>query len=450
MLTDTMLRIPLSQIEVPHDRQRRKIFTTDLLHSISRRGVVTPIVVEQTSSGNYLLVTGERRLTASRELGIPDIPARLAGSLSESERKIIELEENIKRLDLEWPDFCQAIRRIHALYLHLDSDWTQSKTADSIGLEDGTVSIILRVAGELQSGNTQLLTAPNYRAAYNIISRKDSRRLDDAFNSLIGDHHAMEIQETESLSMPASTSKIHTSAPKLASPDPVRCEDFIDFARDYSGAPFTFLHCDFPYGIELDKSAQGNSDSWGGYADDEPTYWKLCECLALNLDKLMMPYSHLMFWCSSNFTILHKTLQFFSTKAPSLDFNPTPLIWHKTDNKGILPDPKRGPRHVYETALFASRGDRLIAQSVSDTYGAPKGDAKHQSEKSEPMLRYFFRMFIDDSTSVLDPTCGSGSALCAALDLGASRICGLEINAQWAADANARIRKHRILRSINP
>src|SRR6516164_6732916 len=113
MLTDTMLRIPLSQIEVPNDRQRRKVFTTDLLHSISRRGVVTPIVVEQTSSGNYLLVTGERRLTASRELGIPDIPARLAGSLSESERKIIELEENIKRLDLEWPDFCQAIKKIH-------------------------------------------------------------------------------------------------------------------------------------------------------------------------------------------------------------------------------------------------------------------------------------------------------------------------------------------------
>jgi DNA modification methylase len=53
----------------------------------------------------------------------------------------------------------------------------------------------------------------------------------------------------------------------------------------------------------------------------------------------------------------------------------------------------------------------------------------------EPMLRHFFRMFVDDSTSMLDPTCGSGTALRAANELDAAHVLGLEINPEFAEDA---------------
>lgn len=48
------------------------------------------------------------------------------------------------------------------------------------------------------------------------------------------------------------------------------------------------------------------------------------------------------------------------------------------------------------------------------------------SEKPRPMLRHFFRMFVDEHSRVLDPTCGSGNALRVAHDLGAAFCLGLE------------------------
>ena len=68
------------------------------------------------------------------------------------------------------------------------------------------------------------------------------------------------------------------------------------------------------------------------------------------------------------------------------------------------------------------------------------------SEKNEAMLRYFFGMFCDEHTAILDPTCGSGSALRAADSLGASLIQGLEVNAEYAALAEDAFRKARKLR----
>lgn len=45
------------------------------------------------------------------------------------------------------------------------------------------------------------------------------------------------------------------------------------------------------------------------------------------------------------------------------------------------------------------------------------------------------RMVIDENTRLLDPTCGSGSALRAARSLGANSLVGLELNPEFAANA---------------
>jgi DNA modification methylase len=65
------------------------------------------------------------------------------------------------------------------------------------------------------------------------------------------------------------------------------------------------------------------------------------------------------------------------------------------------------------------------------------------------MLRYFFSMFVDDNGRVLDPTCGSGSALRAADSLGAKDLLGLEVNSEYVKDARVALRKARNLRALN-
>lgn len=456
-LSDNYLRIPLEQIHVKRaERQRRVIDISNILPSIRDRGVVQPIVVQRSSysEGGFLLITGERRLTASRELNLPDIPARLADSLSDVERQIIELDENVKRLDLPWQDEALAYFRIHNLYYQLDPTWTQAKTADSIGISPMMISMFLQVAEEIEKKNPRVLACTGARAAYNIIARRTDRAVADVMNDLMAgasndsSPRSTSIPDT-SINSPVgiiSANSVKNDQVSLKGDDlPILPLNFHQFAQTYTGPPFNFIHCDFPYGINHQDSDQGGSARWGGYSDTDEDYWQLCTTLCQYLDYLFTPSAHLMFWCSSDIERQYETIQFFKQNAPSLEFQTVPLYWHKTDNRGIIPDPKRAPRRIVETALIASRGDRLITRAVSNAYGSPTTKEIHQSEKPEPMLRHFFQMFVDENTRMLDPTCGSATSIRAVESLGGQGL-GLEIDGEIVEAARSSLRRARLLR----
>lgn len=448
-ITNKYKRIRLAVIKVRADRQRREVVVDDLLSSISKRGVVHPVIVEDFKDGYYGLIAGERRYRASERLGIPDIPCRMVEDLNETERQILELEENVKRKDLDWKEEVSAVRRIHQLYTQSEVEWTQGKTAESIGMQDGLLSIMLKVAEELDRGNAMVAAATGYRPAYNIIMRREGRLADDAMNDMLAPEEEPGpppvVLPTVHLEVEATPTPIAKLAPR---PESILTTDFREWVKSYRGQPFSLIHCDFPYGIGLDRSEQAGSSGHGGYEDSDDTYWDLCTCLCKNLDKIMMQSAHLFFWTSTNVLRQAMTLAFFKAHAPELDFIPVPLVWLKTDNKGILPDPKRGPRYITETAFMASRGDRHIIRSVSNAYGAPTVKDVHQSEKPEPMLRHFFAMFVDENTRFFDPTCGSGSALRAAESLGAKHVLGLEHDSDHAEGARIALRKSRNLRAL--
>ena len=152
--------VPIGQIKVNRDeRQRRQIDTKDLEASIRRRGLLNPIII----SDDFTLQTGERRLTACKNLGYTDILTRFASDLSPTEAQIIELEENIKRTDLEWQDLAKAIGRIHRLFVDLDPDWTITKTGEECCITQGTASLYLLV--EARMGEERVATATTVREA---------------------------------------------------------------------------------------------------------------------------------------------------------------------------------------------------------------------------------------------------------------------------------------------
>jgi DNA modification methylase len=77
----------------------------------------------------------------------------------------------------------------------------------------------------------------------------------------------------------------------------------------------------------------------------------------------------------------------------------------------------------------------------------PTDHKDHMSTKPEPMLRHFFRMFVDENTYMLDPTCGSGTALRAAEALDAAYVQGIEIDEEFAKRADLRLWEARRTRS---
>ena len=441
-ITDTYKRIPLSQVVVDRTaRQRREIKTDNLLESIRANGVLNPIIL----TAELRLVAGERRLACARELGHVDIPARFIGELDPLEAQIIELDENLRRSELPWRDQVAAVARLHALQLERSPTWTQTQTAQLIGTSIGNVSQHLRVARDLDS--PKIAGAAGMSAAYNILSRVDDRAIGDAMAD-IADAGAAVFAGPVGGPARATDARPTTQGAIHALPTPpaesILNLDFIPWIESYNGPRFNLLHCDFPYGINVFAGKLSGRDKWTHYNDDPDVYWQLIGALCKHLDRVMAPSAHMMFWMSMDHYT--KTLETFRQLAPSLQFSNFPLVWVKSDNVGILPDPKRGPRRIYETCLIASREDRLITRAVSNAYSCPTDKAHHPSTKPEPMLREFMRMYVDDNTRLLDPTCGSGSSLRAAESLGAKFVLGLERDPEHFRNAQSALRQFRTLR----
>jgi ParB/RepB/Spo0J family partition protein len=469
-ISDDFLRIDLASVVVLRDdRQRRKIYDAEgyfvnhdgLLESVRRHGVIQPIIINR----ELVLVAGERRLEASRCIGLTTIPARFVEDLSETEAKVLELEENLRRADLPWRDEVLAIAQLHELYKSAKPDQTLADTERATGYTQ--LMCALRVARDIDS--PRIASCTHLRQAYNVLARVDERATADAVNDIIdagaavfagigaGAQDAGGSSNGAGGATGAGSAGTHhgaahghaqTHIPAAQPSESIVLAKFADWAAQYTGPSFNLIHCDFPYGIDVFAGAMSGRNSHTTYSDTQGEYIGLIEALCANLPKLMSHSAHLVFWCTADIEVQWRTIELFRKLAPSLIFHQKPLIWHKTDNIGMLSDPKRIPRHVYETALVASQEDRLILRAVSDTYGAPTDKSHHPSTKPEPVLRHFFQMYCDEHTRLLDPTCGSGSALRAAESLGAKFVLGIESNEEHYKAAQSALRNFRTLRKV--
>lgn len=416
--------VPLSSITIDRQsRQRRELDPREievLADSIKRLGLIHPPVLTR----DRVLVSGERRIEAVRSLGWSDIPIQYTDEVAPSTLRAIELEENVKRLDLPWQNHCCAVAEYHELRRAEDPSWTQAATATALGFKPETVASKLKVAEELQKGNERVVNAPKYSTARGIIERSEQRKA------------ANELEKFE---------KVGAPVPAAPSVESVLNVDFLKWAPAYDGPRFNLIHCDFPYGIGANKFHQGSAPLHGGYDDSPDVYRSLMACLFSNLDRLALESCHLVFWFSMSY--YEETLN--AIRKGGFVCDGFPLIWLKSDNVGTLPDPERGPRRVYETALFGVRGDRKVVNAVANGYAAPtdRADREHMSVKPEPVLRHFFRMLCDEHTRLLDPTCGSGSALRAAESLGAKHVLGLERDKEFAEGARLALAKARKLKA---
>lgn len=389
------------------ERIRKNLTNIDeLAESIKLAGgLIHPIVLTR----EFVLVAGERRLTACRQLGLTEIPFQFLDELSETDRHIIEDMENVQRVDVPWQDRARSMERLHETKKKTEKNWTNEDTAKLIGTSRQSVERHLTVAKEMK--DERVAKADSINSANNIAVRIRERRKADE--------------------------PIHIGTP--CADTPFLHQPFQTWAVSYTGPKFNLIHCDFPYGINADKAQQGTAAKFAGYSDNPQIYWELLDTFLVTLDNFCADSAHLIFWFSMAqadmvTSCYEETLQKLSREFIIDHF---PLIWHKSDNVGFLPDPTRGPRRTYETAFFGRRGDRKIIRAKANSFSSPTVEG-HTHEKPVEMLTHFMEMLVDENTAILDPTCGSGSSLRTAKALGASRFLGLDTNTEHIADAISR------------
>jgi ParB/RepB/Spo0J family partition protein len=450
--------LQLAAIIVPEERQR-KMAKADatLIESIRARGVLSPLIIRE---GN-ILVAGERRLDACRELKLSTVPVRNLEQLPLIEAFLIELQENLARKQLTWQEEAAAILSYHLLRRGEFPGWTQLGTANDLGLSEATISRALTVAAELDdpaiSGCVTIQAALNFiqqRAARTIAAAKaQGHEFIDAVGKAF-DPLAKPDRESLTAALVAEASgaapataatlgvplleaarqageflkqrKESAPAEHLPASQIINAE-FGAWAATYDGIPFDVIHCDFPYGKGYAgaNTSQQAEHSQPIYDDREDVLWQLLYKFFEHQERLCAPQAHCLFW----FDMRHysKIITLFGENDWRLSA-PHPLIWTK-GNAGAPGDIRRAYRHCYENALLFSRGDRSIVKMVQDHFACPLDEDKlHLSQKPVPMLRHFLSGVCDENTRLLDPTCGSGSSIAAANQLQLDYAIGIELD----------------------
>ena len=109
-----------------------------LADSLRQHGMLQPVIVRQVHD-RYQLIAGERRLRASIEAQLHEIPARV---MDLDDQRVFELAmvENLQREDLNAVDKATAFREYLARY-----GGTQEELAGRLGLDRSTVSNLIRL-----------------------------------------------------------------------------------------------------------------------------------------------------------------------------------------------------------------------------------------------------------------------------------------------------------------
>lgn len=107
-------QLPITSVE-PNPEQPRKYFDDtalqELANSISRHGIVQPLVVTPLGEG-YQIIAGERRWRAAQKAGLTTVPA-IVRSTEELERLEVAIVENVQRVDLSPLEQALSIERLH-------------------------------------------------------------------------------------------------------------------------------------------------------------------------------------------------------------------------------------------------------------------------------------------------------------------------------------------------
>lgn len=134
--------IPLTFIEVNPFQPRThfdKEALEELAESITVQGIIQPITVRKLSTDQYQLISGERRLQASKLAGLKAIPAyvRLADDQQMLEMALIE---NIQRENLNAIEIALSYQRLLS-----ECDLKQEELGDRVGKNRSTVNNYLRL-----------------------------------------------------------------------------------------------------------------------------------------------------------------------------------------------------------------------------------------------------------------------------------------------------------------
>ena len=177
---NVVLRVPLQNIR-PNPHQPRREFDEDRLEelaaSIKNHGLIQPITVRYIGERRFELISGERRLRASKLAGLDELPAYVR-EVNDEEIISFALIENIQREDLNPMEVALGYQRL------IDEvGYTQAEVAEKVGKNRSTITNMLRLLNlpaYLQAAlRDRKISMGHARALVNVDREEDQKKIFD-------------------------------------------------------------------------------------------------------------------------------------------------------------------------------------------------------------------------------------------------------------------------------
>ena len=129
----TLYQVPIDRV-LPDPNQPRKSFDAQALEemvaSVAKHGIIQPVIFRRGPDGTAIVVAGERRAAAARQVGLTEIP----GIFIDGNAAEIALVENLQRQDLTPIEEAEGLQA-----LMTEQKYTQEQLGGIIGKAQNTL-----------------------------------------------------------------------------------------------------------------------------------------------------------------------------------------------------------------------------------------------------------------------------------------------------------------------
>ncbi|MBT7186628.1 hypothetical protein HN911_04775 [Candidatus Bathyarchaeota archaeon] len=421
-----MENLPVFSIDMG-DRARKDYKNVEELWAgIQERGLLHPVAVYERPEEDlekeravgidpkpFLLLAGGRRYMAHAIGGAETIPANIYEEpLNPLEIKELELMENIDREDLSYAEDSDLKAQIHALQVEMYGEAAGPsggasirKTAELLNVSVGALSEDIELDKAIKK-DPKLGQLGNKTEAKRAVKRMKADRVRE---EVAKRHQAM---VAEGGGEPAKNALI----------DSFVVGDFFEKVKQIPDHTFHVVEVDPPYGIDLKKVKQNDTDRTALERYNEvpkEEYEDFMARVFTEAYRVIQEDGWIVCWLAIH--PWYQTILDLMTKAGFNTYG-LPNIWYKTSFTGQTRNPEVRFGSVYEPYFFGRKGKAILFKqgqpNVHPFNPVPSLKKVHPTERPIEMISDVLVRFTPPAGRVLVPFAGSGNTLLAAANMG--------------------------------
>lgn len=434
--------LPLAEID--EGERAREVYGNlqELIESFKSNSIIQTLAVKRKPEGGYLLLAGGRRFRAIQQWGKTAAPCRIYPStITDIEKKSIELAENLNRLDLTWLEKIRLEQQIHNLQISIHGEKTSTSPGAAGWSKRDTAALLEKSPASIVQ---DIMLS---EAVEKIPELRECKTKDEARKALAMIQESM-IKAELAMRIESNRGNLDTALVKLC--DNFIIGDFRDNIRAVPDASIDIVEIDPPYAIDLPslKKLEDLREQKMQSYNEVPVekYPDFIRYTISQAYRVLNERGWLVMWFGPEpwFDFIYQMLIQNSFKVKRI-----PGVWVKSTERkiGQTMQPSLYFGNSYEMFFYARKNTgELYEQGRSNIFNfSPVSHQKkiHPTERPIEMIQDLLSTLGAPGSRVLVPFLGSGNTLLAASNLGMQAF-GYELSQEYKDSFILRVHEGKI------